>query len=580
MDQRCRTPLHFTLSNAGRPAAPAAVRLLLQLNPDLVNAKDGSPLPLKVLAEFASLLGLHQKDERASCKACLKHLIAAHPTPTPDFFTALQQLPDFLKEMAVVMRRVQELLNFKISQRFCTLILMLDFYVQFVVIYFYSINIQLSIDERFEPNPSTTKVDLARLCPLYIGATYFFLREVINFLSLLSMGALSSWAYEPSSWLNVLYVLVIYFWAFTMTLGSLSPTDFRTGASLSTMFLWTKFLSYLRNMMIDFAVFAGGVFHVIRRLAAFLVCLTIILIAFSRMFYTLYEDTEFCAIDPNEGATEDEILQLMACGDLQINQWCNGWDAFLNIYNMLLGNVDETQFQGNLTATILFVLYMFLVVILLANVLIAIVTDSYKVIQDQRAAIVFWTNRLNFIAQMDAIANGPWRKLLRKALGLQVKRQRHDSPGWTNVLAERYWKGLMDLYEDDVNAEVFSCEYLIVSLVRLLASIFIIPAWILLGFVTLGWLWPPQIREYFFTSAIAKHSSETAKEEELRSVQIVNIKAELAAFGEELRFELSQDRTQIVQTKSLVAERKMAINAEMKNIKRIVAMLFEQQGNS
>jgi hypothetical protein len=116
--------------------------------------------------------------------------------------------------------------------------------------------------------------------------------------------------------------------------------------------------------------------------------------------------------------------------------------------------------------------------------------------------------------------------------------------------------------------------------VRLLASIFIIPAWILLGFVTLGWLWPPQIREYFFTSAIAKHSSETAKEEELRSVQIVNIKAELAAFGEELRFELSQDRTQIVQTKSLVAERKMAINAEMKNIKRIVAMLFEQQGNS
>lgn len=49
----------------------------------------------------------------------------------------------------------------------------------------------------------------------------------------------------------------------------------------------------------------------------------------------------------------------------------------------------------NRFATLLFIIFMFLVVILLANVLIAIVTDSYKVIQDQRAAIVFWTNRVS-----------------------------------------------------------------------------------------------------------------------------------------------------------------------------------------
>lgn len=579
MDQRFRTPLHFTLSNAGRPAAAAAVRLLLGLNRDLVNAKDGSPLPMKVLAEFASLQSAQQKEERDSCKACLKHLIAAHPIPTPDFFTALQQLPDFLKEIAVVMRHVQELLNYKIAERFCTLILMLDFYFQFVVIYFYSSNIQESIEERFT-DPTAVQVDFRRLWPLYLGATYFFLREVINFLSLLSMGALRSWAYEPSSWLNLLYVLVIYFWTFTMTFGFLSPVEFRTGASLSTIFIWTKFLSYLRNMMIDFAVFAGGVFHVMRRLAAFLVCLMIILVAFSRMFYTLYENTGYCKVDPEDVITDEETLIEMTCGTLQINQWCDGWDSFLSVYTMLLGEVDETQFQGNPAATVLFVLFMFLVVILLANVLIAIVTDSYKVIQDQRAAIVFWTNRLHFIAQMDAIANGPWRKLLRNALGLQQKSQNLGSSSWTNLLGEQYWKNLMDIYEDDVNATTLSFEYFIVSVVRLLAFVFVIPAWILLGLITLGWFWPPQIREYIFTSAIAKHSSETAKEEELRSVQIVNIKAELVAMGEELRFELAQDRTQIVQTKSLVAERKMAINAEMKNIQRIVAMLFEQQGNA
>jgi ankyrin repeat protein len=49
-DRRGRTPLHFVLSNAGRKAAPAAVRLLLSLNKDIVNSVGGGPLPLRVLS--------------------------------------------------------------------------------------------------------------------------------------------------------------------------------------------------------------------------------------------------------------------------------------------------------------------------------------------------------------------------------------------------------------------------------------------------------------------------------------------------------------------------------------------------
>jgi hypothetical protein len=71
---------------------------------------------------------------------------------------------------------------------------------------------------------------------------------------------------------------------------------------------------------------------------------------------------------------------------------------------------------------------MFLVVILLANVLIAIVTDSYKVIQDQRAAIAFWTNRLDFVAEMDAIANGPWKQRIRSLFECQAEVQKNTWP--------------------------------------------------------------------------------------------------------------------------------------------------------
>ena len=50
-------------------------------------------------------------------------------------------------------------------------------------------------------------------------------------------------------------------------------------------------------------------------------------------------------------------------------------------------------------------MFAFLVVIPLSNVLIAIVTDSYAVVKDERAAVVFWSNRLDFVAEIDAIKN-------------------------------------------------------------------------------------------------------------------------------------------------------------------------------
>jgi hypothetical protein len=132
-DRRARTPLHFALSNAGRKTVPAAVRLLLNLDPSVVNSVESGPLPLRVLADYAQQLrssDTENRDEkRDSVLRCLEHLLNAEPEPTADFFTALQSLPEWLGERAVVMAVVQNLLNEKISQRFPTAVLLLDFVV-------------------------------------------------------------------------------------------------------------------------------------------------------------------------------------------------------------------------------------------------------------------------------------------------------------------------------------------------------------------------------------------------------------------------------------------------------------------
>ena len=239
---------------------------------------------------------------------------------------------------------------------------------------------------------------------------------------------------------------------------------------------------------------------------------------------------------------------------------------------MLLGEVDETVFNNNTVAVVLFVIFMLLVVILLANVLIAIVTDSYKIIQDQRAAIVFWTNRLDFIAQMDAIANGPWKKRLRRVFGLRVVDRQSANVDVT--FGKDLWDRLMGLFDGDLDEGLLSIEFFFYTLLRLMAIV-VVPCWIVVGALAAGWLWPPQVRKKLFTSVVSKHSSETEKEEELRKTQVQRLKAEIGGLKDDLLQELAIDRTQVVQMKSSVAERKLEIQNEMKHIKRIVTMLFE-----
>ena len=264
------------------------MRLLLSLNKDIVNASaDGGPLPLRVLCEYTQTIkGDDEKrdEKRESVFRCLEHLLAADPDPTADFLTTLQSFPDWLSERAVVMPSVQIILNEKISRRFPTGVLMMDFYMQLMIILQYSFAVVESIHLRFDVSTENdTKIGLGTLMPLYLGGTYFFIREVVQIISLLSLKSFNIWLYDPSNYLNVAFVFLVFYWAIRMEWGTGDADYFRIGAAFSVTALWVKLLAYLRNMLIDFAVFVGGVFYVVRRLAAFLTALMVILIAFAQV---------------------------------------------------------------------------------------------------------------------------------------------------------------------------------------------------------------------------------------------------------------------------------------------------------
>lgn len=315
-----------------------------------------------MLAEFAYTLRKSGTDEdKASVVKCLEHLLNAEPNPSADFFTALQGLPHWLSDKAVVIPSVQMLLNDKISQRFPTLVLMCDFFCLVLVIIFYSFNVIDSIELRVDNDSTNDAIAVSWLFPLYFGAGYFFLREVVQILALISLKSFHIWLYDPSNWLNVIFMVLVLFWAARMNTGTGDLDNFRTGTAFSVIILWLKVLAFLRNMLIDFAVFVGGVFYVLTRLAAFLTCLVVILVAFSQMFLTVFQQTSYC--DTND---EDKLYQ-------EASQWClresdtsqafcSFWTSFLAVYSMLLGEVDETMFSDSSVATFLFIVFFFLVV--------------------------------------------------------------------------------------------------------------------------------------------------------------------------------------------------------------------------
>jgi hypothetical protein len=310
-DKRSRTPLHFALSNAGRKTVPAAVRLLLSLNREVVNSVDNGPEPLRVLAEFAATIKREDEnrdEKRESVFRCLDYLLLADPEPTAGFLTALQSLPEWLSERAVVMPVVQNLLNEKISRPFPTAVLMLDFYVLVMIVISYSLNVDHSILKRFDDDKSDIAIPGSQLVPLYLGAAYFAAREIVQVMSLISLKSFSLWLYDPSNYLNVVFVFIILYWTARMQSGTGKNDYFRIGAAVCITVIWVKFVAYLRNVMIDFAVFVGGVFYVVRRLAAFLTALCVILIAFAQMFFTVFQQTPYCTDQPYSGANKDEMM--------------------------------------------------------------------------------------------------------------------------------------------------------------------------------------------------------------------------------------------------------------------------------
>ncbi len=142
-------PLHYIMGNCDRFDASIVVELLLNEEHSIVNIDfDHKNHPLYILAERANKLEDSFSESRTNALKAMDVFLSAGPKPTTNFFASLQCLPKWMIDKAAVHPKVQESLNDKISKRFPTAIMMIDFYALVTVLLSFSTLAIESIDRR------------------------------------------------------------------------------------------------------------------------------------------------------------------------------------------------------------------------------------------------------------------------------------------------------------------------------------------------------------------------------------------------------------------------------------------------
>lgn len=153
---------------------------------------------------------------------------------------------------------------------------------------------------------------------------------------------------------------------------------------------------------------------------------------------------------------------------------CTARESYRFVYALVRGETLVEEGEWSRDATILVSVFLVVCMLWLAAVLLNIVNAALRLDPEQVALSVFWEPQL----------------ATTLAFGLPHRKMDEARP------MERFWNILTNQRDDD-DYEHKASGRTDRFLLRFL-SIFAVPLWILIGAVTLGWLWPPQVREWIF----------------------------------------------------------------------------------
>ncbi|GAX24012.1 hypothetical protein FisN_26Lh080 [Fistulifera solaris] len=253
----------------------------------------------------------------------------------------------------------------------------------------------------------------------------------------------------------------------------------------SSGLLWLATIGYLSTWWYNMALFTGSFLQMANTLFWAVVVVGIICVAGSQMFST--------------------FLLLECDTAIPGTSFCTAKGSFRFVYALMRGEIPQEGEEWSKDAVTLTSALLVLGILWVAAVLLNVVMVALRIDSDEVALKAFWEPQL--------------AKVL--AIGLPHRQIDAFCP------MERLWNMLTNQREDDDNESKVSNKFN--ALTKWALGIFLVPLWILAGVVTLGWLWPPQVREWLFrpqgfhkTSRPTGHNTPTSQlSHEVRLVKMM-----------------------------------------------------------
>ena len=250
----------------------------------------------------------------------------------------------------------------------------------------------------------------------------------------------------------------------------------------------------------------------------------VLVIAFAQSFYTL--------------------LQMDCANAMATTPVCTVRDSYRVVYMLIRGEslVDTTginQFSGQ--APFLVALFLVLFAIFLLSVLVTVLTASSILDFEQIALHSYWEPILGFILSTGTFANEQDVSYHKKSF--EVKKA-HMWDMFTRTLVGGVPKMEGGLFVYPLRSYVMTW----------IIAIFIVPLWFVLGLVSLGLLWPPQLRRILFRLPTTRNQCQRS---------------------EQARTQLTDVQNEILQMKCMSYERSQKLENELSEIKELLRMAIQ-----
>eukprot|EP00968_Pinguiococcus_pyrenoidosus_P006892 scaffold455_cov160-Pinguiococcus_pyrenoidosus.AAC.3 len=276
------------------------------------------------------------------------------------------------------------------------LVVVLDGSVLFALIVLYVASSWL-----FQHEGPLTKMDFGLASGLILCGTYTLLRECVQAAVMYKLGVLVSMVTSVWNWIDVLSAASAFVLAGMGLAGEdlTTTSTFRLVAAFGAVPIWGQVLGYVKVLSKDFATFVMALLQIAKDLRSFLVVLGIVLLLFTNLLFVVSHPRT----DGSFGDEEDE------------EPFRTVWEALLTSYRMFFGDFDRDWFAAapdevSRQFTVLtFAAFLLVLNILLLNVLIAVVNNSYQS-STKKSLRLFYRARLELAAELQALLDVDFSK--------------------------------------------------------------------------------------------------------------------------------------------------------------------------